>query len=143
MDTNERREKVAEMSKAIFQSVESLRDERAFYGFVWRTADNILKGWYRDKDKRSTVELDETMPDGSREATEKQSRENEQLSLIARELSLLNSNYRHAMVAYYIDGMSVKDISARFSITQSMVKYLLFQSRKKIKEGIKMERVYG
>lgn len=165
---NTRREKVAQMSKAIFQyclsrtssyqesedlsqeilltlceSIENLRDEKAFYAFVWRTADNILKGWYRDKKKHSTAELDDNMSDGSWEAQEEQDELNEQLRLMTRELSLLNSNYRRVMVAYYIDGLSVKDISTRFSITQSMVKYLLFQSRKRIKEGITMERNFG
>lgn len=168
MDLDERREKIAQMSKSIFQycltrtssyqesedlsqeillklcdSIENLRDEKAFYAFVWRTADNILKGWYRDKKKRVTAELDDNISDGSYEAREEQSELNEQLQLITRELSLLNSNYRRVMVAYYIDGVSVRDISARFSLTQSMVKYLLFQSRKRIKEGITMERTYG
>ena len=168
MNTYERREKVAEMSKAIFQyclsrtssyqesedlsqeilltlcdSIENLRDEKAFYAFVWRTADNILKSWYRNRTKRSTAELDDNMSDGSWEAREEQSELNEQLRLITRELSLLNSNYRRVMVTYYIDGLSVKDISVRFSLTQSMVKYLLFQSRKRIKEGITMDRTFG
>lgn len=67
-----------------------------------RTADNILKSWYRNKNKRNTAELDESLSDGSWEALEEQSRKNEQLRLMACELSLLNSNYRHAMVAYYI-----------------------------------------
>lgn len=168
MNTHERREKIAQMSKSIFQyclsrtssyqesedlsqeilltlceSVENLRDEKAFYAFVWRTADNILKGWYRNKDKNNTVSLDDTISDNSWEDFEAQARENEQLTLISRELALLNSNYRRVMVAYYIDGLSVKDISARFSLTQSMVKYLLFQSRNRIKEGITMERNLG
>ncbi len=116
-------------------------NEKAFYAFVWRTADNILKGWYRSR--RETAELDDTISDGSWEALEEQARENEQLRLITRELSLLNSNYRKAMVAYYVDGMSVREISERFGITQSMVKYLLFQSRKKIREGTVMERDFG
>lgn len=168
MNTNERREKVAQMSKSIFQyclsrtssyqesedlsqeimlklfeSVENLRDEKAFYGFVWRTADNILKSWYRNKDKRTTAELDDIVSDGSWEALEEQAELDEQLRLMTRELSLLSSNYRRVMVAYYIDGLSVKDISARFSLSQSMVKYLLFQSRKRVKEGITMERTFG
>ena len=62
MDINERREKIAEMSQSIFQycmtrtnsyqesedlsqeivltlfeCIEKLRDEKAFYGFVWRS----------------------------------------------------------------------------------------------------------
>lgn len=168
MDNHERREKIAQMSKSIFQyclsrtssyqesedlsqeiiltlceSIDKLRDEKAFYAFVWRTADNILKGWYRDKSKRTSALLDDTLSDGSWEALEEQTALNEQLRLMTRELSLLNSNYRRVMVAYYIDGLSVGDISARFKLTQSMVKYLLFQSRKRIKEGITMERNFG
>ncbi|MBR4622430.1 MAG: sigma-70 family RNA polymerase sigma factor [Ruminococcus sp.] len=168
MDTAERREKIAQMSQSIFQyclsrtssyqesedlsqeiilalfeSIENLRDERAFYGFVWRTADNILKGWYRDRDKRNTAELDENISDSCWEKLEEQADENEQLRLMTRELSLLNSNYRRVMVAYYVDGLSVRNISERFSLSQSMVKYLLFQSRKRIQEGVNMERTYG
>ncbi len=118
-------------------------NEKAFYSFVWRTADNILKKWYRDRERHETAELDEKLSDGSWEALEEQSRENEQLRLIVRELSHLNSNYRHVTVAYYVDGLSVREISERFEISQSMVKYLLFQSRKRIREGITMERNYG
>ncbi len=168
MNTQERREKIAQMSKSIFQyclsrtssyqesedlsqeilltlceSIEHLRDEKAFYAFVWRTADNILKSWYRNKDKRNTAVLDDTMPDHSWEDLAEQAQENEQLSLIARELALLNSNYRRVMVAYYVDGLPVKDISARFSLTESMVKYLLFQSRNRIRKGVVMEKAFG
>lgn len=139
MDIDECREKVAQMSKSIFQyclsrtssyqesedlsqeilltlcdSIANLRDEKAFYAFVWRTADNILKGWYRNKDKRNTAELDDTIWDAAWERLAEQTQENEQLTLIMRELALLNSNYRRVMVAYYIDGLSVRDISARF-----------------------------
>ena len=160
MNTYERREKVAQMSKSIFQyclsrtssyqesedlsqeilltlceSIENLRDEKAFYAFVWRTADNILKGWYRNKDKHNTAELDNNLPDDSWERLAEQTQENEQLTLIIRELALLNSNYRRVMVAYYIDGLSVRDISARFSLTQSMVKYVLFQLKSRCSEA--------
>jgi len=171
MDLDERREKVAQMSRSIFQyclsrtgsyqesedlsqeillalceSVEHLRDEGAFYAFVWRTADNILKGWYRKKRERRIAEPDEmpeTLPDDVWERLAEQMQENEQLALISRELSLLNSNYRRVTVAYYVDDLSVNEISVRFSLTQSMVKYLLFQSRKRIKEGVAMERNFG
>lgn len=121
----------------------SFPNEKAFYAFVWRTAENILRQWYRDKNRRDTTELDDTISDGSWEALEEQAAENEQLRLITRELSHLNSNYRHVIVSHYVDGLSVKDISERFSLSQSMVKYLLFQSRKRIREGINMERNYG
>lgn len=168
MTPDERREQIAQMSKSVFQyclsrtgsyqesedlsqeilltlceCIENLRDESAFYAFVWRTADNILKSWYRGRERNRTAELDETLPDDQWARLEEQARENEQLRLVVRELALLNSSYRRVTVAYYIDGLSVRDISARLSISQSMVKYLLFQSRKRMKEGIEMERKFG
>lgn len=168
MNLDERREKVAQMSKTIFQyclsrtssyqeaedlsqeiiltlceRIEYLRDEQAFYAYVWRTADHLLRGWYRDRDKRRTAPSDDTLSDNPWERLTEQEQENEQLMLITRELAILNSNYRHVMVAYYVDGLSIKDISADLSLSVSMVKYLLFQSRKRIKEGIAMERNYG
>ena len=62
----------------------SFPNEKAFYAFVWRTADNILKGWYRENAKNKPSELDENMSDGSWEALEEQAQENEQLRLITR-----------------------------------------------------------
>lgn len=120
----------------------SFPNEKAFYAFVWRTAENILRNWYRDN-KHTAAELDDSISDGSWEELERQARENEQLSLITRELSILKSDYRRVTVAYYVDGLSVRDISEDLGIKQSMVKYLLFQSRKRIKEGITMERDFG
>ncbi|MBQ8967807.1 sigma-70 family RNA polymerase sigma factor [Ruminococcus sp.] len=168
MTAEEYREKIAQMSRTMFRycltrtnsyhdaedlaqeimlisckGEESFPNEKAFYAFVWRTADNILKSWYRHKDKRETAELDEKLSDESWEELEEKAAENEQLHLIIRELSLLNTNYRKAAVAYYFDGMSVRDISKSFGISPSMVKYLLFQSRKKIREGTFMERTFG
>jgi RNA polymerase sigma factor (sigma-70 family) len=168
MTADDYREQIAQMSKTLFRYClsrtnsyhdaedlaqeillisckreNSFPNEKAFYSFVWRTADNILKSRYRDRERYSTAELDDTLSDGSWEELENRMRENEQLSLITRELALLNSNYRKVMVAYYIDGLSVKDISLCFSLSQSMVKYLLFQSRKRIREGVNMERNFG
>lgn len=168
MTKEEYNEQIAQMSKAMFRyclsrtgsyhdaedmaqeillisckGEQSFPNEKAFYAFVWRTADNILKRWYRDNERRKTSELDETISDGSWEALQEAAQESEKLSLITRELAHLNSNYRRVMVAYYVDGQSVKEIAERFDITQSMVKYLLFQSRKRIKEGINMEKNYG
>lgn len=173
MTTEERREQIAQMSRTIFQyclsrtssyqdaedlaqeillescrCIENLREEKAFYAFVWRTADNILKTHYRRQKKRRECEVADSQSadmlsvDSFREL-EEMAETDEQLGLIVRELKILNSNYRRAMIEYYFNGRSVKEISALFSISESMVKYLLFQSRKKIREGVNMERNYG
>ena len=118
-------------------------NEKAFYAFVWKTAANVLKGWYRRQARTHTEEPDEEQADRRQEELEEKARDDEQLRLILRELARLSSDYRRVSVAYYIDGLSVREIAGRFSLSESMVKYLLFQSRKHIREGITMEREPG
>ena len=117
--------------------------EKAFYAFVWKTAGNILKSWYRRQSGQRTETLDEDLPDHRHEELEEQARDREQLRCILSRLAQLSSDYRRVTVAYYIDGQSVREIVERFSLSESMVKYLLFQSRKRIREGINMEMESG
>ena len=63
--------------------------------------------------------------------------------LLRRELALLSEKYRHAAILYYIDGKSCSEIASVLYISESMVKYLLFKSRKILKEGMNMERKLG
>ena len=117
--------------------------EKAFYAFVWKTAGNILKSWYRRQSGQRTEKLDEELPDHRYEELEEQAQDQEQLRRILRSLAGLSSDYRRVTVAYYIDGQTVHKIAERFSLSESMVKYLLFQSRKRIREGISMEMESG
>ena len=117
--------------------------EKAFYAFVWKTTGNILKSWYRKQSGHRTEKLDEDMPDHRYEELEEQIQDHEQLCRILRSLAGISSDYRRATVAYYIDGQSVREIAERFSLSESMVKYLLFQSRKRIREGINMDMESG
>lgn len=168
MTDAQRKEQVAGMSKTIFsyclsrtssyteaedlsqeilleciKSIVNLRDEKAFYAFVWRTADNILKKFYARKKRILECELDENLSDDPYREIEERAQTDMQLGLINRELAFLRSSYRHVMIEHYINQRSVKDIAQILSISESMVKYLLFQSRKRIKEDITMEKIYG
>ena len=168
MITNVTDEQIAQMSKTIFRFCQSrtgsyhdaedlaqeillvackttneFPNEKAFYAFVWKTADLVLKSWYREQAKRKSEELDENLADERYALLEEKAADKEQLRLIVRELARLSSNYRRVTVEYYIDGKSVGEIAKHLSLTESMVKYLLFQSRKHIKEGIVMEKEYG
>ena len=117
--------------------------EKAFYAFVWKTAGNILKSWYRRQSGQRMEKLDEDLPDDRYDELEEQAQDHEQLRRILRRLARLSSDYRRVTVAYYLDGQSVHEIAGRFSLSESMVKYLLFQSRKRIREGINMEMESG
>ena len=126
----------------IVRSVPNLRDERAFYGFLWSIAGNVCKKWYRKKLRISECELTNDIPDGT-DVSESVFDGNSDIYLLRRELSLLSEKYRRAVILYYLHGNSCAEISKILSVSESTVKYLLFKSRQILKEGMSMERNYG
>ena len=120
------------------RSVKNIRDENAFYAFMWGVAGNVYKQWYRKKLKNTTYELPENIPSEDQLFSEEDSK---YLYLLRRELTLLSAKYRKATISYYIENHSCAEIANLLSISESMVKYLLFKSRKILKEG--MNRQYN
>ncbi|MCL1843684.1 MAG: sigma-70 family RNA polymerase sigma factor [Defluviitaleaceae bacterium] len=139
------REEAEDLSQDILlellKSQGCLRDEKAFYGFMWAVAGNVYKNWCK-KRKSLMCELDDNAPDNSILFTEMLEKESD-IRRLQRELKLLPEQYRKVVVMYYFDGMKVAAIAKRTNITESMVKFLLFKSRKILKEGINMGRTFG
>ena len=124
----------------------TLRDDKAFYGFMWAVAGNVYKNWCKKRAKIIEGELDESISDNISdngiplaELLEKES----DLRLLHRELGLLTEQYRKVVIMYYFNNLKVSDISKSLSITENMVKFLLFKSRKILKEGMNMEKTRG
>ncbi len=137
------REEAEDLSQDILceliKSAENIRDDRAFYAFMWGVAGNVYKQWYRKKLKNNTCELTDDIP-AEDDFTED---DGSDIYLLRRELALLSEKYRRTTVLYYIEGQSCSEISSALATSESMVKYLLFKSRKILKEGMNMERTLG
>jgi len=121
----------------IYKSASNIRSAEAFYGFMWAVAGNVYKQWCKARDRRKFDELPDDLPCETFET------DNEELRLLRRELTLLDEKYRKAVILYYIERKSCSQIAATLSVSESMVKYLLFKSRHILKEGMNMERIYG
>lgn len=144
------REEAEDLSQDILlnliRSVDSLRDERAFYAFMWGVAGNVYKQWCGKKQRHSCCELTEEILSAlpSEQPPELLlSGESDDIYLLRRELTLLSERYRRAIVLYYIEGRSCTEISELLAVSESTVKYLLFKSRKVLKEGMSMQRDLG
>ena len=140
------KEEAEDMSQDIVYTLlktrENLRDTKAFYGFMWAVARNIYKDMCKSRYKKPVAELDENIPDGCLPLAELLEKELD-FQLLYRELGLLTDQYRKVTIMYYFDGMKVFDISKSLCISESMVKFLLFKTRKILKEGMTMERTKG
>ena len=126
----------------LLRTSENLRDDKAFYGFMWAVAGNVYKDWCKKRKKIIECELDENISDASVPLIELLEKESD-LKLLYRELGLLTEQYRQVVIQYYFNNLKVSDISKSLDISESMVKFLLFKSRKILKEGMNMERTNG
>lgn len=126
---------------AVIESAEKLKCDEAFYGFVWQIASNTYKNYLRRKTRHPSAEIDDNIPDC--EDVLSDICDKEELNLLRRELSLLSLRYRVCTVAYYFDGLSVREIASKYGFTPETVKVILFKSRKILKEGIYMTREFG
>lgn len=123
----------------IYKSAANLRSTEAFYGFMWAVAGNVYRQWCKTRAKRQFCELPDDLPCELFEADERCA----QLYLLRRELTLLEEKYRKAVILYYVERKSCVQIASALSVSESMVKYLLFKSRHILREGMNMERSYG
>jgi RNA polymerase sigma factor (sigma-70 family) len=127
----------------IIKCTPKLRNEAAFYGFMWAIANNVYKQWLSKRAKKAMeCELTEDISE-SDDKLEALLEDNNDLILLCREMSLLKDRYRRAMILYYYENKSCTDISKLMQISESMVKQLLFKARKILKEGMNMERKFG
>ena len=140
------REEAEDLSQDILyelvKSSKNIRDDRAFYGFMWAVADNVYKQWCRKRSRRQYSELTDDIP-AEEESCPETDNEGQDIYRLRRELALLSERHRRAMVLHYIHRKSCAEIAEQLSVSESMVKYLLFKSRKILKEGMHMERKLG
>ncbi len=133
----------------VLNSAGKIRNEEAFWAFLWKVAENTFRKFIKEKERRSAFL---PLPDDDTSACAELSpeeeiieRENgdESLNLLRRELSLLSKTNREVCLAFYFQNKSCKEIAEEQNISLEMVKYHLFKTRQLLKEGIGMERQLG
>lgn len=121
---------------------ESIRNDDSFYGFMWAVAKNLSSRYFRNK-SRCFCSYDESTIPAVTNTPEHELIANEEIMLLRRELSLLAERHRSITVKYYIEGKSCTAIAAETGLSYSLVRYILYETRKILKEGVNMERAYG
>lgn len=143
-DTDKAEDLSQQIITELLSSSHTLKDEKAFYGWMWAVAKNTYSKYIRTVKKENfyTNGIDIYIYE-SNINIESDIILKEDIEVLRRELSLLARQYREAVIKYYIEEKSCSQISEELSVTVETVKHLLFKARKTLKEGINMERKYG
>lgn len=128
----------------VLDSISRLKEDAAFWGFFWSVAENTYRNYCKKRVRERTA-LKELAPYVAEDAVcdSGQNRMEDLLPNLRRELAMLSSYHRQCTVLYYFDRKKCADIALELGLSQDMVKYYLFKTRKLLREGIGMDRTFG
>ena len=116
--------------------------------WVWRIAHNryamFLEARNRDKTVLTEDEALCAMSDSRRLYVDEEETE-QKFDTVFRYLHTLSAEYRNIFIDYYIGELSVRELSKKYSLSETTVKWRLNVGRRKIRERIgeqDMEKVY-
>ena len=111
--TQDAEDLAADIICSIIKSGDRIKNDDAFYGYMWKIARNSLLSYISNK-RQADLPYDETTVSVYWQETDLDMIRREQLATLRRELSILSGNYREATVQYYIHSKSCAEISVRF-----------------------------
>ena len=119
----------------------------SFSAWVWQIARNRYCTWAKNNHDRNESVTGADIGDYEIEDESENIVEgiihSEQMALLRRELAFIKSEYRHIIVAYYIENRSVREIAHSLALSETAVKQRLHRARKILKEGMDMAREFG
>ncbi len=129
----------------ILRSASSLKDVKAFHGWIWSIAKNTWKRWLYKKNKQPIESIDgiNMILFDDNESLEDTVIVREDINALRREIALLSQIQRCVTVMYYVEEKNCEEISDILNISKGMVKQHLFKVRKLLKDGMNMVREYG
>jgi RNA polymerase sigma factor for flagellar operon FliA len=124
----------AELAAALEITDKALEDHRA------RVATATIDSLDRDvrADSSQAVRLSEIIPDTTA-SIEEVVLERELLTMVRRSLRSLDERSRFVVVAYLLEGKSLKEIADRLGVTRSRVSQLKDEAVRRVRESIRLE----
>lgn len=131
----------------VLNTLENGATPACFSAWVWRIARNRYASWAKRKHRQNETiaacDIGDLDIDDKSEAITDQMIHSEQMACLRRELAFIRSDYRHVLVAYYLENKSVHDIAVSQKLSEAAVKLRLHRARNLLKEGMDMAREFG
>ena len=147
-DSHEAEELCSDIVFALVKATQKEGEIEEIYPFIWQVARNV----YADFSEKRRQRLERTYegnpeeefllmkaPETVESLIEKSLDEEEdayQIKRIYRQISFLTKAYRDVMIAFYLDGLSVKDIAAIYGVKETTIKQRLFSARNLIRQEL-------
>jgi RNA polymerase sigma factor (sigma-70 family) len=131
-------EVLTQVFSAIQKSKEAGKTIEQMEHFIWRIAHYVWCHSLRGSSRYVMCSMEEDIRDESDFVSELADQEEQKLLVVElrKQISRLNYLQREILVSFYIDGLPQKTIANRLGISESVVKWHLHDTRRKLKKEL-------
>jgi len=131
-------EVLVQIFAAIQKNEEAGKNIRQMEHFVWKIAHYVWCHSLRGNSRYVMCSMEEDIRDESDFVSELADKEEQKLLLaqLRKQISRLNYLQREILVSFYIDGLPQKTIASRLGVSESVVKWHLHDTRRKLKKEL-------
>lgn len=144
---HEAEELVQEAALDMFKMLKRGYEPDNFNAWMWTVIQKKYANWCKSKkielSRYDTLDASDYEDIAGNECIENDLIRREEILLLHREITLLTSDYRNIVVAYYFDNKKIHEIANATGLPEGTIKRKLSEARKYIKEGMKMVRKNG
>lgn len=140
--SHEAEDLTSEMILAILRGLDRAERIEHFHAFIWTIARRTYADYCARRSRHRSAMGGEYVDELLHFQTDpiddfiEQEGAAAQLQLIKREISFLSKSYRDVMIMYYLDKMSIAQISAQLGISENAVKQRLYTARHTIRNEV-------
>ena len=142
-NTAEAEDVASDIIVELLRSYARVENDEAIYGYIWSVAGNLCRNYWRKYAKYDHGEIPEDYTGMCMVTPEESFLHKQDITLLRRELSMLSEKYRRIMIEYYMKSKSCEEIAQQMHMSVTNVKQYLFEGRKKVREGMDVQREYG
>lgn len=144
-DSYEAQDLCSDIIFALVKSANTDGEIDSLYPFIWRLARNVYADFSDNRKRHMSMLYDgdasEILPfiadNGGEDETD------ELLCAVYRRIAFLTKAYREVMIMYYLDGLSIAQISERQGTSEVAVRQRLFSARQKVKGEVEKLKENG
>lgn len=103
--------------------------------FLYKTALNLITDYYRQKGRVQFVSSRDPLPDPRQDLLEKAKNDSD-VENMKEVLSQLSPDYQNVLIWYYLDGLSIAEMSELLNRTEGATRVLLHRALRSLKEKI-------
>lgn len=117
------------------------------YSYIWETARNVYADFCNHRSRYANMfyegDPEKIFPFISDDAEMQEQDDTELLKNVYNQIAFLTRAYREVMVAFYLDGLSTKDIAKMQNTSETAIRQRLFSTRKTLKAEVEKMKNYA